>query len=383
MEKKKNDFASLLEESFQKRKKIEEGAPFLARITSIKSDYIFIITTNEKIKGIIPNEEFTESGVNIKIGDEIKAHFLKENYGDYYFTTILAGENLELKNLFLANRFEIPVIGQISSETTGGYDVKLGEITAFLPFSQIDNEFKGKNISGKKFRLAVIEIQEGKNGKIILSQKKISEKERNLKVENLKNELKEGSFVTGNVKSIHKFGLILDIGGIDALVPTSETSYKKNIDLNKEFAIGQTLRARVLSFDWKEKKVSLTIKDFIDNPWAKSFPFKEGDLVEGVVDSIKPFGVFIKLNENFTGLVPNKETGLPLRTPPSNHFKSGEKIEVCITEVNLEKKQIALSISKAKEIRERSDYEGYLKADSSNSVSSFGLLLKKSMSQKK
>jgi len=383
MERKKNDFASLLEESFQKRKNIEEGAPFSAKVTSIKTDYVFIVTLSEKIKGIIPIEEFTESGGTPKIGEEIKVHFLREDSGDYYFSSILTGESLNAHNLHLAYRHEIPVLGQISSEVTSGFEVRLGELVGFCPFSQIDNELKGKNFAGKKIKFAVIEIHEGKNGKIVLSQRKISDREKNLRVETLKTELKEGGFVTGNVKSIHKFGLIVDIGGIDALIPTSEASHKKNVDLNQEFSVGQTLRARILNIDWKEKKFSLTIKDFLDDPWAKSFPFKEGETLEGVVESIKPFGVFVKLNENFTGLVPNKETGLPARTPASAHFKSGDKVEVCVLEVNPEKKQIALSISKAKDFRERMDYEGYMKNDETSSVSSFGLLLKKSLNNKK
>ncbi|MCK6382397.1 MAG: S1 RNA-binding domain-containing protein [Leptospiraceae bacterium] len=383
MERKKNDFASLLEESFQKRKSIEEGLLFQAKITSIRTDYVFIETLTEKIKGIIPIEEFTESNTIPKNGELLSVHYLSENHGDHYFTTMLTGENLNFSNLKLAYKNEIPVLGQVSSEITGGYEVKLGELVGFCPFSQIDIEVKGKSPSGKKLKFAVMEIQDGKNSKIVLSQKKITDKEKNLKIESLKNELKVGSFVTGRIKSIHKFGLIVDIGGVDALIPISESSYKKNPDLEKEFSVGQTLRAKILNIDWKEKKFSLSVKDFIDDPWAKSFPFKEGDLLEGVVETIKPFGMFVKLNENFSGLVPNKETGLPIRTPVSTHYKSGDKIEVYILEVNPEKKQIALSISKAKEFREKLEYEGYMKQDTDSSVSSFGILLKNSLNSKK
>ncbi|MCE9500923.1 MAG: S1 RNA-binding domain-containing protein, partial [Leptospira sp.] len=257
-----------------------------------------------------------------------------------------------------------------------------GEFIAFCPFSQIDTDLKGKTLTGSKIRFMISDITREKNSRIILSQKKISDKEKELKKEILKTELQVGQFVTCKIKSLHKFGIIVDMGGVDALVPASEASHKKNSELEKEFSIGQTLRAKVLSIDWKENRISLSIKDFLVDPWSNSVNFKEGDIITGTVESIKQFGIFVKLNENFSGLVPNKETGLSQKTPVSNHFKPGDSVEVFVTEVNPSKRQIALSVQKAKDARERMDYSKYLQDTDTKSVSSFGLLLKKSLSKK-
>ena len=121
------------------------------------------------------------------------------------------------------------------------------------------------------------------------------------------------------------------------------------------------------------------MKDSSNDPWAKAVPFKEGDIVKATVDSIKNFGVFVKLNEHFHALLPTKETGYPPRTSLSNHFKAGDILEVFITEVNPEKKQIAVSLSKARDAKDRIDYENYISEQKSTSESSFGLLLKKSL----
>ncbi|HMV44353.1 MAG TPA: 30S ribosomal protein S1, partial [Leptospiraceae bacterium] len=77
--------------------------------------------------------------------------------------------------------------------------------------------------------------------------------------------------------------------------------------------------------------------------------------------------------------LPTKETGYPPRTSLSNHFKAGDILEVFITEVNPEKKQIAVSLSKARDAKDRIDYENYISEQKSTSESSFGLLLKKSL----
>lgn len=373
----KNDFATLLEESFKKRKSLEPGAKYNAIVSSVKSDYTFIRTEPDSIRGIISNAEFLD-GEKLEPGKTYSVYFLKENHGDYYFTTVLTGEDITLENLEIALQHEIPVLGQIGSETTGGYDIKIGEYNAFCPYSQIDSETKGQGLQGKKLKFMVNDLSM-KNKKIVLSQKKISDKERELKREILKGELKEGSYVTCKIKSIHNFGLIVDMSGIDALVPASESSFKKNVDLNKEFQVGATVRGKIINIDWKENKFSISLKDSSNDPWSNNVPFKEGDIVKATVESIKQFGVFVKLNEHFHALLPTKETGYPPRTSLANHFKAGDQLDVFITEVNPEKKQIAVSLSKAKDARDRLDYENYISDQKSSSESSFGLLLKKSL----
>lgn len=374
----KNDFAALLEESFKKRKSLEPGAKYNARVSTVKSDYTFIQTEQDNIRGIISNAEFIDEDTGLTPGNSYSVYFLRENHGDYYFTTALTGDDITLENLEIAQENEIPVLGQVGQETSAGYDVKLGEYTGFCPFSQMDSELKNQGIQGKKFKFIVNDLSI-KNKKIVLSQKKISDKEKELKREILKGELKEGSYVTCKIKSIHNFGMIVDMNGIDALVPASEASFKKNVDLNSEFQVGGTVRGKILSMDWKENKVSISLKDSSNDPWATNVPFKEGDIVKATVESLKTFGIFVKLNDHFHALVPNKETGYPPRTALSNHFKPGDVLDVFVTEVNPSKKQIAVSVAKAKDAKDRMDYESYVSDNKTSSESSFGLLLKKSL----
>lgn len=372
----KKDFATLLEESFEKRKKLEVGASYTGFVTSIKEDFTFIKIVEEEVIGIISSEEFAEEPKKPSLKDNLQVYFLKESHGDYYFTVCLTSNNLDFDGITLAHEKGIPVQGQIGAEIQGGYEVKLGEYIGFCPYSQIDSEKKGKPLQGIRSKFVVNEI---KNRKIVVSQKKISDREKQLKKEILQAELKPGQYVSCNVKSIHNFGLIVDMNGVDALVPASEATFKKNFDLNKEFTVGQNIRAKILTLDWKENKVSLSLKDLIDDPWVKNVVFKEGDIVSGTIESIKPFGIFVKLNDHFHALVPNKETGLPPRASTVGHFKSGDVLDVFITEVNPEKRQIAASISKAKEAREKMDYQSYISDQKVESTSSFGLLLKKNL----
>ncbi|HMV79118.1 MAG TPA: S1 RNA-binding domain-containing protein [Leptospiraceae bacterium] len=372
----KNSFAELLEESFKKRKTITQGSSHEVLVLNVQDDYVFI-KSRSGLQGIIAKDEFLPEEVPSK-GKQMNAFFLKEVHGDYYFTVCLQPDSLTKELLELARENEIPILGQLGIESNGGYEIKLGEFSGFCPASQFDLEKKGKNLTGQKIKFVINDINE-KTWKLSLSQKRISDKEKALKVEILQSELKEGSFVSCTVKSIHNFGLIVDMNGLDALVPISEASFKKNPKLDQEFSVGQKLRAKVLNLDWSANKFSLSLKDSLEDPWSKKIPFKEGDIVKAEVDSIKPFGLFIRFNENFHGLVPNKETGLAQRVPLANHFKPGDPLDVFILEVNPVKRQIAASIVKAAEAKERLEYESYLNTQAVSNVSSFGLALKKSL----
>ncbi|MCB1142609.1 MAG: 30S ribosomal protein S1 [Leptospiraceae bacterium] len=379
MKDRNSKFAQLLEENFKKRKSLESGTPFRVSIVDIRDDYIFV-KTEDGLQGILSTQEFQDLELPRK-GEFLDVYFLREDHGDYYFTYNLSGEEISIESLEIAQVYDIPVVGQYGQELSNGYEVKLDSLIAFCPFSQIDSSEKSKSLSGVKSRFIIHEIQ-SKSKKIIVSSKKLSDKEKLLKRDLLKEELKEGSFVSCTIKSIHKFGLIVDMNGVDALIPQSETSFKRGLVLENEFQVGQSLRAQVLQLDWKENKFTLSLKSSLNDPWANSIPYKEGDIIEGTIESLKPFGIFVKLSDTFHCLVPNKETGLPLRTPLNTKFKQGDKIEVFIQEVNPVKRQISASIEKAKSTREELDFRSYLTDQEVSHSSSFGLLLKKSISKK-
>ncbi|MCB1160337.1 MAG: S1 RNA-binding domain-containing protein, partial [Leptospiraceae bacterium] len=324
-DKRKQYFEKLLDESFKKRKAIEPGAPYTAKVSSIKDEYIFINIEGENLAGIVSSLEFIHDSKRPELGDSLNVFFLRESHGDYYFTSCIAEEEVNWDLLELAAENEIPVWAQFKAEINGGFEVKIGEFTGFCPHSQVSQELKGAELLSSYHKFIVNEIQK-KNNRLIFSQKRISDRAKELKREMLREELEVGHFVSCRVKSIHKFGLIVDMNGLDALVPTSEASFKPKVDLEKEFQVGQNLRGKILSLDWETNKISLSIKDSLKDPWASSVPFKEGDIVKARVESIKPFGIFIRLNENFHALVPNKESGFDSRTPLAAHFNKGDEL---------------------------------------------------------
>ncbi len=379
MTNKSSTFAKLLEESFKKRKSLEVGSKFEAKVTSIEPDYVFIEIPQNGIKGVLLKEELYDE--TIQEGNSLPVYFLYESHGDFYFTYTLTNENYNNENLELAKEREIPVLGQIASESENGYEVKLGEYIGFCPYSQMDPEKKTSSLNGQKLRFIINEFSP-KTKRLVLSQKRLADKQKELKKEILKSELQEDHYVTCQIKSIHNFGLIVDVNGLEALIPVSEASFKKSPNLTEEYSIGQTLRAKILTLNWNENKIILSLKESLHDPWKGQLTLKEGDIIQGTIDAIKPFGLFVKFDEIFHALVPTKETGVSNRVPLHNHFKVGEKVDVFITEINPEKRQIAASILKAKETKEKLEYQAYLQNQETSHASSLGQILKNKLGKK-
>jgi len=374
------DFASLLEESYKKRKSIEPGSMHQSTVTRKAKDFVFIQTIPEKIKGIINAEEFIENEEDLKPGQSLKVYFLEEQSGDYLFTTCLHTEDITAERLNLSLDNDLPIMGQIMNSVNGGYEVKLGDFSGFCPFSQFESNLKSEDLQGRKLKFVVTDLDKKR---IILSQRKITDREREAVVDVLKSQWKVGSFVTASVVSIQKSGLQVQIEGLSAFVPGSEASYSKGPNLEKEFKLGQSIKAKIIELDWTSNRIILSAKDFLKDPWSSRMPFREGQIVEGSVDSIKTFGIFIKLTDEFHGLVPNRENGLNNKANPANEYNHGQKIRVLILEINPVKRQIALSITRAKETDERLEFQEYLTPEQeSHSTSSFGLILKKSLDKK-
>ena len=368
----KEQFNRMIEASFKKKSILEIGTKFQAKVISYNQDYIFIQVLEAKgTKGILWRNEFD---LIPKIGSVIEVFFVKESHGNFYFTNCMY-ENITMDSLRLAFDFNIPVWGKIQSRQEEGYKVKIAGTDTFCPKNQlkIDNQDK---IVGKKFKFIIIRIAKNQ---ILVSQKSFQEREKEIKKLILKKELKENMFVDCRIVSILSFGLLVDIDGINGLIPAMEASFKRKPDLQQEFKIGQMLKAKILSLNWEENKHTLTIKDFLDDPWLKTLPCKEQSIVKGKIEKIESFGLFVKLDEYFTGLVPLRETNIDVRTPLYQFFKKQQEIEVAVLEINPEKKKLLLSIKKAKELKERMEYQQYLTEVKSEEGYSLGDILKKKL----
>ena len=157
-----------------------------------------------------------------------------------------------------------------------------------------------------------------------------------------------GSNHTGRVTNITDYGAFVELeSGVEGLVHVSEMSWtKKNVHPGKLVSTSQELEVMVLEIDTAKRRVSLGLKQTKGNPWenfAEKYPV--GSKVEGEIKNITEFGLFVGLDEDIDGMV--HLTDLNWSKPGEEAlegFKKGELVNAEVTDIDIEKERISLSI---------------------------------------
>jgi small subunit ribosomal protein S1 len=376
-----NDLEKMYEKSFSGMGFYKPGQAVKTEVVSISNDCVFL-QLNGKSEGILDRDELIDKDGNltVKVGDQLRVFFLKAENGEMRFTTKISGDQAGAEMLEEAYREKIPVEGVVEKEIKGGYEIKLGESRAFCPYSKMgerrsDNpaEYIGRRLSFK--------IQEYKDHgrSILVSNRVIYEEARAEKLEELKKTLHEGMVITGSIESIQSFGAFVDLGGIRALLPVSEISLTRVEDIQAALSVGQEIEATILKIDWKNERISLSMKSLLADPWETAKEkYPEGSKHSGKVVRLADFGAFLSLEPGIDGLVHSSEISKASSygTSRESALKLGQVLSVEILGVDQSKRRISLKPASSAEEDETT--AKYMDAsDDSTTYNPFAALLKK------
>ncbi|MCV6593019.1 MAG: 30S ribosomal protein S1 [Silicimonas sp.] len=152
----------------------------------------------------------------------------------------------------------------------------------------------------------------------------------------------------GRVTNITDYGAFVELeAGVEGLVHVSEMSWtKKNVHPGKIVSTSQEVEVMVLEIDSAKRRVSLGLKQTMRNPWevfAEQFPV--GTHVEGEVKNITEFGLFVGLENDIDGMVHLSDISWDQRGEDAiQDFRKGDEVKAVVTEVDVEKERISLSI---------------------------------------
>jgi len=152
----------------------------------------------------------------------------------------------------------------------------------------------------------------------------------------------------GIVTNITDYGAFVELeAGVEGLVHVSEMSWtKKNVHPGKIVSTSQEVEVMVLEIDGVKRRVSLGLKQCQRNPWevfAESNP--EGSQVEGEVKNITEFGLFVGLDGEIDGMVHLSDISWDERGEDAiQNFRKGDVVQAVVSEVDVEKERISLSI---------------------------------------
>lgn len=373
--------AKMYEQSFTGMGFFKPGQAVQTEVVSISKDCVFL-QLNGKSEGIIDRDELTDEKGNlpVKVGDSLRVFFLGAENGEMRFTTKISGKAAGAEMLEQAYLEKIPVEGLVEREIKGGYDIKLGEFRAFCPYSKM-GEKRSDNPTeyvGKRLPFKIQEYREHGRS-ILVSNRVIHEEARQEKLEALKQTLHEGMVISGKVVSIQSFGAFVDVGGVQALVPVSEISRSRVEDIQAHLSIGQEIQAAILQIDWRNERITLSMKSLLADPWERareSYP--EGSKHSGTVVRLADFGAFVSLEPGIDGLVHSSEIAKAgsFGTRGELAVKLGQALSVEIIGVDQANKRI--SLKPATTVEEDETTARYMgESGDSSTYNPFAALLKK------
>ena len=186
--------------------------------------------------------------------------------------------------------------------------------------------------------------------------------------------LAEGAQLTGKVVKCEKFGAFVELfPGVQGLVHVSELSNKRVRHPSDVVAVGQEVNVRVLGVDRAERRISLSLKEAPAELAAGGPTLGVGALVEGTVDRIERFGVFVKLKGGESALLPAAESGTPPGTDLARVFPVGSTHALVVSAVD-ERGRLKVSKKAREAAEERATVDDFNRGQRGAGGKGFGTL---------
>jgi small subunit ribosomal protein S1 len=221
---------------------------------------------------------------------------------------------------------------------------------------------------GDRVEVVVLEVKPEER-RMLLSLKRLEEDPWEV----FAREHKVGDIVHGKVRGVVDFGLFVEVReGVVGFVHRSEASWKRNLGLKEAFSEGSEVTAKILELNPSEKRLKLSIKALVPNPWdVASETLKPGTNISGKVKQILPGkGYLVEITEDILGFLPFREV------PQGEKFKEGDEIQGKVILFDREKERVHLSVIALKEEEERMLAQEYLSSQSPSGSHTLGKVLK-------
>ncbi|SKA76665.1 4-hydroxy-3-methylbut-2-enyl diphosphate reductase [Clostridium sp. USBA 49] len=339
---------------------ISVGQIVKGNIISINDKEIYI-DLGTKTEGYLPIEEVTsENDVKLidifKVGEEVEAKVIKIRNEDGYI--VLSRVEIEREEAYkeVENAFNnnISLKVKIVQVVNGGLITNYKGVKIFIPASHVELTHVDdlEEYINKEFNIKIIEYIKNKKGfKIVGSRKELLIEDKNKKEEEIWETLKPNTVINGKVKRLTNFGAFIDVNGIDGLLHVSEISWGKVNKASDILNIGDVIQVYILDVDKDNKKLSLSMKRLVENPWKNvDIKYPVGNIVLGKIVGLTDFGAFIELEPGVDGLVHISQISNKKINNPKDVLNIGQQIKAKIIDVNKERKKIELSIKEVENI---------------------------------
>jgi small subunit ribosomal protein S1 len=340
------DFATLFAREATQRP-VEVGQVVKGRILQIDGETIFI-DVGGKGEALMDRAELEDEHGHVKlmVGDEIEATVVRTGDEVRLSYRLLQGVQAR-ERLAVAADTGLPVEGKVVAVIKGGYEVAVGGLRAFCPFSQMDvrrvdapESFVGRVLEFRISRYA----EQGRN--IVLTRRALLEQQAAKTAEETWKKVVVGALLPGTVASLPDFGAFVDLGGVQGLVPVSEISHSRVGRPADRLHIGEAVTVKVLKVDDAKGRISLSLKALEGDPWAPvRGRWRERQVVRGRAARMTDFGVFVELLPGVDGLLHLTEIPRSRHAEMKRAAETGAELIVLVTSVDTDKRRIGLALA--------------------------------------
>jgi small subunit ribosomal protein S1 len=335
-------------------KPFDEGDIVSGVVVKIDKDET-LLDIGYKSEGVIPGRELSiRNDVDphevVAIGDEIEALVLQKEDADGRL--ILSKKRAQYERAWgkieeIKSR-DGTVSGPVIEVVKGGLILDIG-LRGFLPASLVEMR-RVRDLQpyvGKELECRIIELDKNRNN-VVLSRRKFLEESQAEQRQEFLTSLRKGEVRTGTVSSIVNFGAFVDLGGVDGLVHVSELSWKHVDHPSEVVDVGAEVNVEVLDVDLERERVSLSLKATQEDPWRQFARSHEvGEIIEGRVTKLVPFGAFVEVDDAIEGLVHISELADRHVERAEDEVRVHDRVPVKIIDIDLDRRRISLSRKQA------------------------------------
>ena len=353
------EFEKLLDNQISKTKNLIEGKIIEGTVTKIGEKYVFLFIEGLKSEPLVDINELKTLGQEgkLKIGEKIQVLLerIEDKNGEIIVSASKAQKIKGWDILVKAFEKNEPIMGKITSKCKGGVIVEhidTGSLM-FCPGSQI-SDIPIKDIShliNEPQKFALIKMDKVRGNACVSRRQIISSGKKEDKAKIIE-KYKEGDIIKNAVvKGYSSFGCFFNVNNeLDCLVHLQEISYSRVNHPEEVFNIGDKHDLLVISVDKEKLQIGCSIKQLSPDPFEKISNYELNKKYEVKVIKLMDFGAFCELEPGLTTLLHSSEISWSRKNvSPKKFFKVGDKINCVITEIDKDKRRIAISYRLTKE----------------------------------
>ena len=332
---------------------IEEGKIIEGKINKITDKYVFLHVDGLKSEPVLDINELKSMGLSekIKVGEKIPVLLekLEDKMGEVVVSASKAQKIKGWDKLVEAYEKNEPIMGKITSKCKGGCIVEhidTGSLM-FLPGSQIsDKPLKDiSHLMNEPQKFALIKLDKIRGNACVSRREIISSYKKEDKAK-IVERYKVGDIIKGaEVKGYSSFGCFFNVNNeLDVLVHLQEISYSRVNHPDEVFNIGEKHDLKVISVDKEKLQVGCSVKQMSPDPFEHIENYELNKVYKAKVTKIMDFGAFCELEPGLTTLLHSSELSWNKKNVSAKKmFKVGDEINCVITEIDKEKRRVAIS----------------------------------------